>query len=726
MSNPEATPADASAIHKPRRWGRILLFAALTAVALTAILVVTLYFCGYSLAKNWVQSPAGQRLASQGLGHAIKVNGQFAPMHLEGWTIKTDSFTSTGWPGEVIGQLNAKGIVAVLDPGAVFRGEYRVKSIDIDSAEIRIVPPNDALKLKMPPKKPRPWYAYFLPSRFVCGPMISPHAKLIYSFQGDAAEIHDAYVRADLIGKDMQYTATSGVLDMPYLPPLHINMLKMLVTRPEIKVYAGEFSGIEPGSTTRLSLSGRMGMREDKSIDATGDFTDLPISEALPKELRSLIHGTASGHLTWKRDVTGKKVDSEGEFSLKGASLDRLAVFDEVKMLEDNVDMDQFVFDQAACQFHIHDGIASLNLQAKCVNKFTLNGTVNYHYDTKFADIDMTITELPLQTWLPNDFKSRFNGMASAHLVWSGRLDNAKESTGTLGIDLDGTRISNPILLRRLMESKGMKAPDEIFFKTAQFDFAYQDQALSVTRADLDAPGILTAHVTGKVTPEKKLIADISWDKLVLQKWLPPKLAQSMLGTAQGDVQLDVSHWKLADGAYGGQIALTQGELLYTPVQSLMARFFNDRTLLDLPLTQAQFAWSWNQGALSVDKISIRGRDLIGVKGDFALGADKQLSGVLWIGAKPEYLKTLSGLGDKVFDHQEDGLLWAKVQLGGTLQKPKQDLSGQLLGQLGDHPWAVFPLGAKLVSWMVGNWFGEQAQWGRPEKPLKPDVQVSH
>jgi len=272
--------------------------------------MVTLYFCGYALAKAWVQSPAGQRVASQGLGHAIKVYGQFAPLHLEGWTVKTDSFTSTGWPGEVIGELNAKGVVGVLDPGAVFRGEYRVKSINIDSAEIRLIPPNDALKLKMPPKKPRPWYAFFLPSRFVCGPIISPNAKLIYSFQGQDALIHDAYVRADLIGKDLQYTATSGVLEMPYLPPLHIDELKLLVTRPEIKVYTGEFRGMDPGSTTRLSLNGRMGMREDKSIDATGDFVDLPISQALPPELRSLVQGVATGHLTWKRDASGKQVDS--------------------------------------------------------------------------------------------------------------------------------------------------------------------------------------------------------------------------------------------------------------------------------------------------------------------------------------------------------------------------------------------------------------------------------
>ncbi len=53
--------------------------------------------------KYFVESKAGQRIASSGLSRAIKVDGQFAPLKLDHWTIVTDSFTSTGWPGEAIG-----------------------------------------------------------------------------------------------------------------------------------------------------------------------------------------------------------------------------------------------------------------------------------------------------------------------------------------------------------------------------------------------------------------------------------------------------------------------------------------------------------------------------------------------------------------------------------------------------------------------------------------------
>ena len=180
------------------------------------MLATVVYFFGYDAAKLWVESAAGQRTASSGLSKVIKVYGKFAPLHLDGWTIKTDSFTSKGWPGEAIGGLNTYGVVGELDPAAmIWRHVYHIKGIQVDHADITLLQPVDALKLKMPPKKPKPWYAYLLPSAFVCGPIVCPKAQLEFEFQKQIAHIRDAHVQADLIGKDFQYTATSGSWNFP-------------------------------------------------------------------------------------------------------------------------------------------------------------------------------------------------------------------------------------------------------------------------------------------------------------------------------------------------------------------------------------------------------------------------------------------------------------------------------------------------------------------------------
>jgi len=59
---------------------------------LAVMIAVAARFFGYDLAKAWIESTASSRVTARELGKAIKVDGSFAPLHLNGWTIQTDSF----------------------------------------------------------------------------------------------------------------------------------------------------------------------------------------------------------------------------------------------------------------------------------------------------------------------------------------------------------------------------------------------------------------------------------------------------------------------------------------------------------------------------------------------------------------------------------------------------------------------------------------------------------
>jgi hypothetical protein len=706
---PKPQPPAGKISRRPNRWLLSFVSALILLVLLAASIPI---FFGHDAIRAWVDSPAGQRAASSGLGKVIKVDGAFAPLHLRKWTIETDSFTSTGWPGEALGSLNAYGIRAELDPAAVWRGAYRIDGIQIDHATISLLPPNDALKRPVPPKKPRPWYAFFLPHRFECGPIVATNAALDFKFQNEMAHIRDAHVQADLIGKDLNYTATSGVLEFPYLPPLRIERLEMLVTRPLITVSVAQLTGLDPRDPARLTLHGSIGMRENKAIDATVDIKNMPIEQILPADLANLIHGRASGHLTWKRDATGQNILSQGEVSLSGASIDDLSVFKQLALLHGNADLQDFTFDELTCKFQVENGTFTANIVARSAGRFALAGTIRYELKTKLAGLDLAFTDLPLQTWLPTEFKPRTSGVASASLKWSGHLRTIKNSAGTVSLNLDGARINDPELIRQVLARKGMRGPDEIYFKTAQLDFAYQDQTFTLTRAQLDLPGILTASVTGTLTtPANILDADVAWQGLTLRNWLPPTIANQISGAINGRAKFHVQQWKLRDGSYGGDVQLVDGELRYTSVQSLLARFVNDRRLLEIPLTRARFSWSWKDGVINVRGIDLRGGDEIGVRGNLTVTRDRNISGTLWVGTRASYLKSLAGLGDAVFSRNDAGLRWAKVEVSGTIKEPRENLSTQLMTQLHKHPTAVFSLGGKLISWYVGNLFGAQKDW---------------
>ncbi len=452
----------------------------------------------------------------------------------------------------------------------------------------------------MPPKKAKPWYAVFLPDHFECGPIVSQKSDIEFVFQGVDAGIHDAHVQADLIGKDLKYTATSGVLDFPYLPPLRIERLEMLVTRPSITIYTAQLAGINPQDPARLTLSGRIGMREDKSIDADVDVTEMSIEKILPENLRPLIQGKISGKLTWHRNASGEEVSSEGDLNLTGARIDNLSVFKELIELHDNPDLQNFAFDKASCHYRLENGKLSLDLHASVAGKFNLTGTVAYDVKSKQTDLNLVFDQLPLKVWMPTEFKPRYSGVGKATLEWHGQLDTPKGSTAMISLNLDGTHISNPVLLRRFLSAKGFQTPDEVQLDKAQFSFNYENEVFTLTRADLVAPGLISAQLTGSLTKEKALLATMNWQGLKLENTLPPRYAQQLTGSLDGHLALAVRKWKLGDGSYGGDIHLLNGEIHYTSFQSTLARFLNQRSLLEMPLTRTQLTWTWGNGNLSV------------------------------------------------------------------------------------------------------------------------------
>jgi hypothetical protein len=301
-------------------------------------------------------------------------------------------------------------------------------------------------------------------------------------------------------------------------------------------------------------------------------------------------------------------------------------------------------------------------------------------------------------------------------------LRTIRDSSGHVTLSLDGGTLRTPEILRRLLAARKLRAPDDIQFKTAAMDVSYTDQTFQLNKGDFDLPGILRAQMSGALLPGSQLQAQVAWQGLTIDDWLPPGLADEFSGAVEGDATMDVARWKMGDGSYAGEIRLVSGQLSYTPFQSLLARFLNDRTLLELSLTRAKVDWTWSGKQIAVTALDLRAGDRLAIAGDFVVTPDQSLTGTLWVGTRPEYVKRLAGLGEGVFFSGHDGLRWARVNLSGTAKKPKQDLASQLMAQLGHHPLAIFSLGFKGISWYVGNWFGAERDW---QRPATPDVTVA-
>lgn len=82
------------------------------------------------------------------------------------------------------------------------------------------------------------------------------------------------------------------------------------------------------------------------------------------------------------------------------------------------------------------------------------------------------------------------------------------------------------------------------------------------------------------------------------------------------------------------------------------------------------------------------------------------LSGKIDFGLSPEYLEWLPKARERIFTRQSEGLVWTKVRISGTLNKPVNDLTPRLEGELKKDPAAA----AGLLLRGAGEWIEQKVK----------------
>ena len=239
--------------------------------------------------SRWVAGPDFNRMLSQAVSHALKVEGSFGPLELQpDLSVTAQSFTSKGWPGQAIGALNTGHAQGSFDVSGLLVGEWRVPLINIDKAEFLLVNPNDALKAKDPVIPPKPWYAFALPSRFSCGWIACPDASIALPFGASSVRGVGQQLGAMMIGQNFKYFGRGGELLYPDYPAMAVDAFEVYVTREVIDI--GYLYLREPASPrSNLQLAVRLGQHADKSIRASASIDSLDINPFLPAEVYWLL-----------------------------------------------------------------------------------------------------------------------------------------------------------------------------------------------------------------------------------------------------------------------------------------------------------------------------------------------------------------------------------------------------------------------------------------------------
>lgn len=683
---------------------QIILF--LGSLAIVGIVAIGLFFIWAKqqlpkLAKN----PAVNASLAKAVSKAMKVHGKFGPLSFHDWKISTPYFSATGWPGEAIGLMKATNIQAIFNPGAVLRGVWQLDRIDVASGRFVLRTPNDALKIQLPKEK-RPWYASLMPQRFYCEKIECPKAEIEFPFQNGTGFLHQVRVEATMIGQDFKYFVKGGTLHFPLLPDLSVEQLNLFITRDKADIEKAILVG-QGTNISRVDLQGRIGMREDKSISAKVKVEHLPFTQTLPQVLRDRLQGFISGDMVWKRDRAGKETVCTGKLHLSQTHLQAWPWLENIAKRYQNPDLLQMEFDQAKCHFDYRNDrfeVKGLDLHAR--DKVRLQGWMAYDWPSNDGEFSLNFSEMPLARWVGMTLKSRLNAELRGKLWWKGDLRNAEESQAAGRVILDGAELMPPPRLKEFLTSYSLRLPDYLHFERARSDFVYWNRTFQATAFEFYSPKYLKVQGRFDWNTNSRLNLNSEFFLNNISIYLPQKLEKNYVGKLNGTVKWSGSQKKLSKGFGSGTLTVHQGEVKGLKLLKNLSRFLKDDSFEQLKLERASVKWQkHSNGQLIFQNIDLLSSGKCGLKGIIVLNKNDRLSGKIKVGLKPEALKWLPEAETAVFKEKQEGLLWATVNLSGTLQKPREDLSLQIKKVLLRHPFALLGLVARGISWWLGNLF---------------------
>lgn len=149
-----------------------------------------------------------------------------------------------------------------------------------------------------------------------------------------------------------------------------------------------------------------------------------------------------------------------------------------------------------------------------------------------------------------------------------------------------------------------------------------------------------------------------------------------------------------------GNFLLTDGLLKGLPVQKEIAQFTHSPQFERMPLQQVSGDFTYDGATTTVRNFAAESQGLLRLEGDFRIGGNGSLEGDFRVGVTSQSLQWLPGSQEKVFTAAENGYLWTRVKIGGSLQTPTEDLSARLAKAMGEQ---MIDTGVELIKGTPSN-----------------------
>jgi hypothetical protein len=284
-----------------------------------------------------------------------------------------------------------------------------------------------------------------------------------------------------------------------------------------------------------------------------------------------------------------------------------------------------------------------------------------------------------LPNLLPSDFRIEQLFVASADLHWQtnhgdpGQFVGTRVSATRKGPDQwdvtviggNASHASYPPL--QVDHVQAVVSPDSIVIRDA--------------KALIPAGG--EVQLAGKVSTGRPLNAQFTSDfsTLDLNQVLPAEWHFG--GKASGHLVYTGDLDQFEQGEVSGTIKIAGAAIDMTNLFVTLHQLAKFGGLNDVRIDSIETHLNYHQHELELSDLRASYQDQIRVEGAGIITPDR-LDGNLLIGLSPKILGWIPGAEEKVFLEKRDGLRWAKVNISGTPDQPKEDLTKRLVSAFRD------------------------------------------
>lgn len=195
--------------------------------------------------------------------------------------------------------------------------------------------------------------------------------------------------------------ATGGTMKTGMVPDLALIQMHLLITRELLTLHDLELAPNQE-SEGRIRVRGQAGLKQDKSLSVTMNFSQIPVDPWIPEAWASLFRGEASGEVSWEgRDMKLESSAGRGAFRIEGGRVSGAPFLDQAAALTGKKSIEEIELSRFSLQFEWKfPRVEVEQIEIEAQGAFSIRGKVLIDNQRLAGSVQLGTTRKYLE-WLP-------------------------------------------------------------------------------------------------------------------------------------------------------------------------------------------------------------------------------------------------------------------------------------------------------------------------------------